>query len=111
MRILQLANLYAPLIGGLERSVATTSQELVRRGHEVTVLTLATPATATKRERIGGVDVIRVPSVAGSLLPGLNEDPRKPFHPTAPDPLAMAATGRALREKTYDAVHSHDRPQ
>jgi glycosyltransferase involved in cell wall biosynthesis len=108
MRILQLANLYAPLIGGLERSVATSSEELVRRGHEVTVLTLATPAAPRRTETIRGVQVLRVPSIATKALPILNQDPRKPFHPTAADPITTRAIGEALRSRTYDVVHSHD---
>ena len=108
MRILHLANLYAPLIGGLERSIATSSEELIRRGHEVTVLTLATPAAPVKSETIRGVRVLRVPSIATTALPRLNEDPRKPFHPTAADPLTTAAIGRVLGRNSYDVVHSHD---
>ena len=108
MRILHLANLYAPLIGGLERSVATSSEELVRRGHEVTVLTLATPAAPVRARRSRGVRVIRVRSVANALLPRINQDPRKPFHPTAADPLTTAAIRRALQAGPYDVVHSHD---
>ncbi len=107
MKILQLANLYAPVIGGLERSVATSSEELVRRGHEVTVLTLAT-ARARHDETLNGVRVVRARSIANTVLPGLNQDPAKPFHPTTADPLTMADIRRALRTGTYDVVHSHD---
>ena len=107
MRVLHLSNLYAPVIGGLERSIATSGEEMVRRGHEITVLTLATPA-APHDETINGVRVIRVRSVANSLLPGMNRDPGKPFHPTVADPLATAAIARVLRENTFDVVHSHD---
>jgi len=107
VRILHLANLYAPVIGGLERSIATSSEELVRRGHEVTVLTLATPGAAAEETR-HGVRVIRVRSVATALLPGMNEDPAKPFHPTTADPLTTAAIRRVLRAQRYDVVHSHD---
>lgn len=107
MRILHLSNLYAPVIGGLERSIATSSEELVRRGHEVTVLTLATPA-APHDEEIDGVRVVRVRSVASTLLPRLNADPAKPFHPTVADPLTTADIARVLRGNTFDVVHSHD---
>ena len=107
MRILHLANLYAPVIGGLERSIATSSEELVRRGHEVTVLTLATPRAATDETR-NGVRVVRARSIANTLLPRLNQDPGKPFHPTAPDPLTTADIRRELRSHPYDVVHSHD---
>ena len=107
MRILQLANLYAPVIGGLERSVATSSEELVRRGHEVTVLTLATPRAPGEETR-KGVRVVRVRSIAGTLLPRMNQDPAKPFHPTTADPLTTVDIRRELRAGRYDVVHSHD---
>jgi glycosyltransferase involved in cell wall biosynthesis len=107
VRILHLANLYAPVIGGLERSVATSSEELVRRGHEVTVLTLAAPGAPATETR-SGVRVVRVRSVATTLLPGMNQDRAKPFHPTAPDPLTTSDIRRVLRENTFDVVHSHD---
>lgn len=107
MRILHLANLYAPVIGGLERSIATSGEELVRRGHEVTVLTLATPRAAHDETR-NGIRVIRARSVANTLLPRLNQDPAKPFHPTVADPLTTADIRRVLRTGQYDVVHSHD---
>ena len=107
MRILQLANLYAPVIGGLERSVATSSEELVRRGHEVTVLTLALPQSPAAETR-KGVRVVRVRSIANTLLPRMNQDPAKPFHPTAPDPLTTVDIRSELRAGRYDVVHSHD---
>jgi glycosyltransferase involved in cell wall biosynthesis len=107
LRILHLTNLYAPVIGGLERSIATSSEAMVRRGHEVTVLTLATPL-AGHPEVINGVRVIRTRSVGNTLLPGLNQNPAKPFHPTMADPLTTAAIGRALKDHEYDVVHSHD---
>ncbi|MEV0897554.1 glycosyltransferase family 4 protein [Actinoplanes sp. NPDC049802] len=107
MKILHLSNLYAPVIGGLERSIATSGEEMVRRGHEITVLTLATPE-APHDEMINGVRVIRVRSVANTLLPGMNRDPRKPFHPTVADPLTTAEIARVLRENEFDLVHSHD---
>ncbi|WP_430783589.1 glycosyltransferase family 4 protein [Actinoplanes sp. G11-F43] len=106
MRILHLSNLYAPVIGGLERSIATSGEEMVRRGHEITVLTLATPA-APHDETINGVRVIRVRSV-NSLMPGMNRDPGKPFHPTTADPLATAEIARVLRGGDFELVHSHD---
>jgi glycosyltransferase involved in cell wall biosynthesis len=107
VRILHLANLYAPVIGGLERSIATSGEELVRRGHEVTVLTLATPKAAYDETR-DGIRVIRARSIANTVLPRLNQDPAKPFHPTTADPLTMADIRRALRTGRYDLVHSHD---
>jgi glycosyltransferase involved in cell wall biosynthesis len=107
VRVLHLSNLYAPVIGGLERSIATSGEEMVRRGHEITVLTLATPA-APDDEEINGVRVLRIRSIANTVLPGLNADPGKPFHPTVPDPLTTSDIARVLRANTFDLVHSHD---
>jgi glycosyltransferase involved in cell wall biosynthesis len=107
VRILHLANLYAPVIGGLERSIATSSIELVRRGHEVTVLTLAAPGTPDEEIR-DGIRVLRVRSVATALLPGMNQDRAKPFHPTTADPLTTTDIRRVLRGNSFDVVHSHD---
>ena len=41
MRILQLAQFYPPILGGEERHVYNLARLLVRRGHDVSVLTLA----------------------------------------------------------------------
>lgn len=41
MHILQVTDFYRPVIGGLERHVETLSQELIRLGHTVTVVTPA----------------------------------------------------------------------
>jgi glycosyl transferase family 4 len=54
VRILQLTDLYAPVIGGLERHVATLSAELQRLGHVVTVVTLR-PDGLPAEEVIDGV--------------------------------------------------------
>src|SRR5436190_24253942 len=43
MRILMVSDFYPPYLGGVEVLVATMSRELVLRGHEVAVVTLAAP--------------------------------------------------------------------
>jgi glycosyltransferase involved in cell wall biosynthesis len=105
VRILQLTDLYAPVIGGLERHVATLSVELQRRGHTVTVVTLR-PGDLPAEEVIDGVRVIRIRSLSQRLT-GLYADSMQPFHPTAPDPGAVAALRRVVRREQPDVVHSH----
>jgi glycosyltransferase involved in cell wall biosynthesis len=107
LRILQLSNFYAPLIGGLERNVATTSEELVRRGHRVSVLTLATPQ-ASHDEVSNGVRIRRVASLGNAGPAWAYANRRWPFHPTAADPVVVAAIARILRSDPFDLVHSHD---
>ncbi|MET7290191.1 glycosyltransferase family 4 protein [Streptomyces sp. NPDC005573] len=105
MRILQLSDFYRPTIGGLERHVDTLSRELVRLGHEVSVATLRI-GDRPAEEWLDGVRVIRLGSWSGRLT-SLYEDTSRPFHPTAPDPGAVAALRRIVRRLRPDIVHSH----
>jgi glycosyltransferase involved in cell wall biosynthesis len=68
LRILLCSHHYPPSIGGVERQSALLAEGLVRRGHEVRVLT----AGARGRERVGGVEIERLgeggPGAAGVAL-------------------------------------------
>ena len=105
MRILQLTDFYHPVIGGLEQHVATLSGELARLGHTVTVATLASGGLPAE-EIIEGVRVLRIRGWAQRLT-GLYADDAHLFHPTAPDPGAVAALRRVLAQVRPDVVHSH----
>lgn len=105
MRILQLSDFYRPTIGGLERHVETLSREMVRLGHDVTVATLRV-GDRPAQEWIDGVRVVRLDSWT-SRAKVLYADASRPFHPTAPDPGALAALRRIVREARPDIVHSH----
>lgn len=106
MRILQLTDQYFPAIGGVERHVATLSAELQRRGHTVTVVTLR-PGGLPAEEIVNGVRVVRIRGF-GQRFPGLYADAARPFHPTAPDPEAVAALRRVVQREHPDVVHSHN---
>lgn len=105
MHILQLTDLYTPVIGGLERHVATLSAELQRLGHTVTVVTLR-PGDLPAEEVVDGVRVVRIRSLT-QRIPGVHASASHPFHPTAPDPAAIAALRRVVRDERPDVVHSH----
>ncbi|MFD8396412.1 glycosyltransferase family 4 protein [Streptomyces sp. NPDC059680] len=105
MRVLELTDFYRPTIGGLERHVETLSKELVRLGHEVTVITLQT-GDLPAEEMMEGVRVLRIESWS-SRASGLYGDPSRPFHPPVPDPGALAAVRAALRVFRPDIVHNH----
>lgn len=60
MRIVMLTPAFAPRRGGVERHVRRVSEELAALGHEVTVVTRAL-ADAPAMERLGAVEVVRVP--------------------------------------------------
>lgn len=105
MHILQLSDFYRPVIGGLERHVETLSRELIRLGHTVTVATLQT-GEDPDQETLDGVRVIRIRGWTSGLT-ALHSDAARPFHPTVPDPGAMAALRRVIQRERPAVVHSH----
>ena len=104
MRVLHLTDLYPPVIGGLERHVQLLSRELVRRGHDVAVATLAGDE-APAFEIDDGVRVHRLKGWTQRL--GVHEEARRPFHPTFPDPGVMAGLRHVLARERPDVVHAH----
>jgi glycosyltransferase involved in cell wall biosynthesis len=105
VHILQLTDFYRPVIGGLERHVETLSSEIIRLGHSITVVTLQ-PGGCPDEETIDGVRVIRIRSMTQRLIP-VYADAGRPFHPTVPDPGAVAALRRIIRSERPAFVHSH----
>ncbi|MDO5628720.1 MAG: glycosyltransferase family 4 protein [Mobilicoccus sp.] len=63
MRVLQVSARYLPDLGGIETHVAEVSRRLAERDDvEVTVATTDVTQTYPRRDRIEGVDVMRVPA-------------------------------------------------
>lgn len=91
MRVLQLGKFYPPKRGGIETITEVLSTELVKRGHDVTVL-CANDVLSTVYESAAGVKIIRVASL-GILF-------SQPILPTLPFHLYRAA-------KKVDIVHLH----
>ena len=85
--------------------VQMLSHELVRRSHEVEVVSLAGPR-GPRTEFDGAVRVHRVAGWSRVLGP-LYVNPKKPFHPTLPDPGIVRVVGRLLREFRPQIVHAH----
>ena len=92
MHVVQLSDFYRPVIGGLERHVETLSRELISMGHSATVVTLQTGGQPAE-EIIDGVRIIRICGWS-TRLTAFHSDAGRPFHPTMPDPGAMAALRR-----------------
>lgn len=92
MRIAQVTSYFEPHVGGVETHVRELSRELVRRGHEVTVLTADTEG-AGSRGALGGFEVVRVPSRSVWL--------KTP---------SMPAVAEAIASGGFDLVHSHTPP-
>lgn len=93
MQVVQVCPWYDPHIGGVESHVASVSAELVRRGHDVTVLTSRYDKALPDREERDRVHVRRV-KTTGTWL-------RTPIAP---------ATKAALAGLDADVVHAHSPP-
>jgi glycosyltransferase involved in cell wall biosynthesis len=106
MRILMLAQSYAPVLGGVERVVEDLSIELSARGHEVSVATLRQP----RRELEPTQGDIAVHGLASSIyrLPGIGLDDERRHAPPAPDPETVLDLRRLLRRERPDVVHAHN---
>ncbi|WP_158220963.1 glycosyltransferase [Kineosporia sp. R_H_3] len=107
MRILELTDLYWPVIGGLERFVEILSGSLTDRGHTVDVVTGATGSAPAGRLETDGAVVHRVTGWQHTLLKPFYANADRPFHPTAPDPGMMRAMRRVVERTRPDVVHAH----
>lgn len=67
MKIVQVVHAFPPDIGGIESHVLNLSRELVKKGHDVTVVTSKTKG-ATANENIDGMQVIRYTSISLPLF-------------------------------------------
>lgn len=106
MRILQVADFYWPYLGGVEQHVRTLSQGLASAGHDVHVATLRT-GDARRLDSDGEVTIHRIPSTTGRLA-RLFSSSERPWAPPLPDPEALVALARLIRQLRPDVVHGHD---
>jgi glycosyltransferase involved in cell wall biosynthesis len=106
MRILMVAQSFAPVVGGEERIVEDLSAALAERGHQVAVATLRQPM-GEPPPRQDGVEVELLRSTV-QRVPGLAADPERSYATPGPDPLAVADLRRVLRRFRPDVVHAHN---
>src|SRR5258708_11449258 len=59
MKIVFLSPLFFPHIGGVEKHVYLLSRELIKKGHEVTVITYRFDSELKSREAVDGIKVVR----------------------------------------------------
>lgn len=104
MRVLLLAQLYPPIIGGEERHVRNLAVALAARGHDVHVATLDA-GLAPQREP--GVTVHLLDHV-GRRAPGLYPVADRPLAVPVPDPWTTRDLARLVRGLGPDVVHAHN---
>jgi len=100
VRILTLSYEFPPLGGGGSKVVQGLSEEFVRRGHHVDVVTMAFRGLQ-KYEVRGGVRVYRVPCLRGSV------DVSHPHEQASYMIRALPAAVRLAKVNDYDVMHCH----
>lgn len=101
-----LAQSYAPIVGGVERMVEDLSDELSRRGHQVSIATLRQPG-ADPGSTENGVPVHLLGSTVHAI-PGIKLDPERHHAPPLPDPRIAWELRKLLRSERPDVVHAHN---
>lgn len=106
MRVMMLAQSFAPIVGGEERVVEDLSRELVRRGHDVSIATLRQPGKPPPGEAAGA----RVHTLRSSSYRFLraHQDTERRHAPPAPDPETVLDLSRVLRRERPQVVHAHN---
>ena len=104
MRIVLLAQLYPPFLGGEERFAQDLSVALTERGHDVAVVTSWQTGTETF-EYDRAVRVHRVRSVL-QRAQFLHADPARTQMPSFPDPEATLALRKILAEEQPEIIHA-----
>ncbi|HPJ30175.1 MAG TPA: glycosyltransferase family 4 protein [Methanothrix sp.] len=89
MKILQTPARYYPYVGGVENYVRSLSEELVKLGHEVTVLCANEP-DSVEEELLEGVRVRRIPYIG--KIANTNITPRLPIE---------------ILKEDFDVIHTH----
>lgn len=105
MRVLMLVDFFPPAVGGLEQYVYNLSVALARRGHRVSVATLAQPGSPDVEE-VDGVRVYRLPGLF-QRLPGVFRDPTRTYTPPFPDPYLVAALRHVILTTRPELVNAH----
>ena len=106
MRVMMVAQWFPPIIGGEEWHVLHLGEELIRRGHEVSVVTLMQPGLA-EMEVVGGMRVHRIGGTFQRFDALFRDDTRKSAAPML-DPELVAAFRRIVADERPDVVHAHN---
>lgn len=106
MRVMMLAQSFAPIVGGEERVVEDLSRELVARGHEVSIATLQQPGESPPEE-VNGARVYALRSTSYRVTQS-HQDTERRHAPPAPDPETVLDLQRVLRRERPQVVHAHN---
>lgn len=107
MKVLMVADLYPPLIGGTEQYVQNLARELVHRGHDVAVATMRPSGTPHTEVDEFGVRVYRIDQSWALRVRGAYGSGR-PHHPSVADPGVTAALRTITAAERPDVVYAQN---
>ncbi len=105
LRVLIVTDSHPPLIGGANRSVELLTRHLAARGHTLAVAT-AWQEGLPEVESTAAGEVHRIRDLS-SRARRLSDDPYKHNPPPFPDPEAVTALRRLIRDFHPDLVHAY----
>lgn len=102
MRILLASDFFPPTPGGMEAHVKRLAEALIRRGHEIAVVT----STERPDPLPGRALIVPALTVLGRA-PQLFRDGGRPYPPPFPDPSFRRAVRRLADRWHPDVIHAH----
>jgi len=105
MKILMLVDFYHPFFSGIEHHVQWLCEDLVKRGHDVTVCTIGT-SNLPEYEVKEGVKIHRLQGLF-QKIPLLYRNPGKKRPPPIQDWLLRLKLKKIVEQECPDIVHSH----
>jgi glycosyltransferase involved in cell wall biosynthesis len=102
MRVLLVSDFYPPTPGGLEAHVRRLAEALLRRGHDVAVVT-GTPDP----DPLPGDALFQYASTSLSRVPGMYENEGRQFPAPFPDPIFRQKVRQVTESWRPDIIHAH----
>jgi len=99
MHVCMLTDYFLPhMLGGTEKGVYEISRRLVRKGHQVTVLTLDVQGYE-RQSQIEGINIYRLPAISITKLIGAQ---------LTVSPFSLPGANRTIRAIHPDIIHAHN---
>lgn len=105
MKICMFSNLFPPVVSGSATQSSALASELVRRGHEVCVITAQVSRASSEHEMVNGVEIHRLPAIR---LPRMEISLNFPWLSYTYTPQNIARITRIIEQFRPDVLHLHN---
>lgn len=105
LRICMFSNLYPPVVSGSSIQTASLSRELVKRGHEVIVITAKIANNSPEYENVDGISIYRLPAIR---LPKMSISLNFPWLSYTFTPRNLRHIKHIIEQRNPDVLHLHN---